>query len=142
MLNVRQGHRSFSAYNALDLRNSPLILVSCGSKGGSRGCVCCPGFFSRTPTICGAIIILACLPSASSSRSRSISSRRSSYRSLSRIPPCPPLTILSRYSFPGILSHRINDTALRSPWLRPRRRRRGETRVSLRGIAIGSCRLS
>jgi len=40
--------------------NSPRILVSCGSKGGNRGCVCCPGFFSRTPTTCGGgIIILA-----------------------------------------------------------------------------------
>lgn len=46
------------------IRNLPLILVSCGSKGGNRGCVCCPGFFNRTPTTCGGgIIILASLPS-------------------------------------------------------------------------------
>lgn len=51
----------------------PLILVSCGSKGGNRGCVCCPGFFNRTPTTCGGgIIILASLPSCFLSLSISV----------------------------------------------------------------------
>lgn len=38
--------------------NRPRIFVSCGSNGGKRGWLCCPGFFNRTPTTCGAIIIL------------------------------------------------------------------------------------
>lgn len=48
--------------------DSPLIFVSCGSKGGNRGWLCCPGFFSRTPTTCGAIIILTKSSVASPSR--------------------------------------------------------------------------
>lgn len=51
----------------------PLILVSCWSRGGNRGCVCCPGFFNRTPTTCGGgIIILASLPSCFLSLSISV----------------------------------------------------------------------
>lgn len=56
-------------------------MVSCGSRGGNRECVCCPGFFSRTPTTCGGGIIILTSPKASSRYPRSISSRCSSYRS-------------------------------------------------------------
>lgn len=59
--------------------NLPLILVSCGSRGGNRGWDCCPGFFSRTPTTCGGGIIIFALPRASS-HFRSVNSRRWSYR--------------------------------------------------------------
>lgn len=60
------------AYNLDDdvFKSVPLILVSCGSKGGTRGCVFCPGFLRSTPTTSGrcAIIISTLIPFNSTSR--------------------------------------------------------------------------